>query len=72
MAFHKILVLFYALNTECLFGRAPFASRTFKELENKIWDSKPVEASIHIYFFRTHIHVIVFEFWKGEMYFSHE
>lgn len=28
---------------ECLFGRAPFASRTFKELENKIWDSKPVE-----------------------------
>ncbi|KAJ8304861.1 hypothetical protein KUTeg_018444 [Tegillarca granosa] len=28
---------------ECLFGRAPFASRNFQELENKIKDSKPVE-----------------------------
>ncbi|PVD19971.1 hypothetical protein C0Q70_20465 [Pomacea canaliculata] len=28
---------------ECLFGRAPFASRSFKELGEKIWDSKPVE-----------------------------
>ncbi|KAL5005540.1 hypothetical protein ScPMuIL_018996 [Solemya velum] len=28
---------------ECLFGRAPFASRSFKELEKRIRDSKPVE-----------------------------
>lgn len=28
---------------ECLFGRAPFASTSFKELGEKIWDSKPVE-----------------------------
>ncbi|XP_053405951.1 serine/threonine-protein kinase ULK3-like isoform X1 [Mercenaria mercenaria] len=28
---------------ECLFGRAPYASKSFKELEEKIWDSKPVE-----------------------------
>ncbi|XP_070210335.1 serine/threonine-protein kinase ULK3-like [Littorina saxatilis] len=28
---------------ECLFGRAPFASSSFKELGEKIWDSKPVE-----------------------------
>ena len=28
---------------ECLFGRAPFASKTLKELQDKIWDSKPVE-----------------------------
>lgn len=33
--------------SECLFGRAPFASRTFKELENKIWDSKPVEVIMY-------------------------
>ena len=29
--------------TECLFGRAPYASRSFKELEEKIWDPKPIE-----------------------------
>ncbi|KAL8595819.1 hypothetical protein ACOMHN_012237 [Nucella lapillus] len=28
---------------ECLFGRAPFASTSFKELGEKIWDSRPVE-----------------------------
>ncbi|XP_046549877.1 serine/threonine-protein kinase ULK3-like [Haliotis rubra] len=28
---------------ECLFGRAPFASQSFKELGSKIWDAKPVE-----------------------------
>ncbi|CAG5127562.1 unnamed protein product [Candidula unifasciata] len=28
---------------ECLFGRPPFASRSFKELGEKIWDQKPVE-----------------------------
>lgn len=28
---------------ECLFGKAPFASRTFQELGEKIWDEKPVE-----------------------------
>ncbi|KAK3095391.1 hypothetical protein FSP39_014132 [Pinctada imbricata] len=28
---------------ECLFGRAPFASKSLKELQEKIWDSKPVE-----------------------------
>lgn len=28
---------------ECLFGRPPYASRSFKELEEKIWDPKPVE-----------------------------
>ncbi|OWF35249.1 serine/threonine-protein kinase ULK3-like [Mizuhopecten yessoensis] len=28
---------------ECLFGRAPFASKNLKELQEKIWDSKPVE-----------------------------
>ncbi|XP_067667200.1 serine/threonine-protein kinase ULK3-like isoform X2 [Haliotis asinina] len=28
---------------ECLFGRAPFASQSFKELGSKIWDDKPVE-----------------------------
>ncbi|XP_077988502.1 serine/threonine-protein kinase ULK3-like [Glandiceps talaboti] len=27
---------------ECLFGQAPFASRTFAELEDKIRDSKPI------------------------------
>ncbi|KAK7477825.1 hypothetical protein BaRGS_00030903, partial [Batillaria attramentaria] len=35
---------------ECLFGRAPFASKSFKELGEKIWDSKPVElpAGVHV------------------------
>lgn len=28
---------------ECLFGRAPYASKSFRELEEKIWDPKPVE-----------------------------
>lgn len=28
---------------ECLFGQAPFASQTYKELGEKIWDTKPVE-----------------------------
>lgn len=28
---------------ECLFGRAPFASKTFSELEEKIRDTRPVE-----------------------------
>lgn len=28
---------------ECLFSRAPFASKTMKELENKIKDSSPIE-----------------------------
>ncbi|KAL4227286.1 Serine/threonine-protein kinase ulk3 [Mactra antiquata] len=28
---------------ECLFGRAPYASKSFKELEEKIWDPKPIE-----------------------------
>ncbi|KAK6179679.1 hypothetical protein SNE40_011986 [Patella caerulea] len=28
---------------ECLFGRAPFASKSFKELGAKIWDQKSVE-----------------------------
>lgn len=37
----------FFLILECLFGRAPFASRTFKELENKIWDSKPVEVIVY-------------------------
>ena len=40
------MYLFFFL-LECLFGRAPFASRTFKELENKIWDSKPVEVIVY-------------------------
>lgn len=28
---------------ECLFGQAPFASKSFQELEEKITDSKPIE-----------------------------
>ncbi|CAG2215616.1 ULK3 [Mytilus edulis] len=28
---------------ECLFGRAPFASKSFQELGAKIWNDKPVE-----------------------------
>ncbi|XP_052797004.1 serine/threonine-protein kinase ULK3-like isoform X5 [Mya arenaria] len=28
---------------ECLFGRPPYASKSFRELEEKIWDPKPVE-----------------------------
>lgn len=28
---------------ECLFGKAPFASRTFQELGEKIWDDKAIE-----------------------------
>ncbi|CAL1526109.1 unnamed protein product, partial [Lymnaea stagnalis] len=28
---------------ECLFGKAPFASKSFKELGEKIWDQKPIE-----------------------------
>ncbi|XP_059158373.1 serine/threonine-protein kinase ULK3-like isoform X2 [Physella acuta] len=28
---------------ECLFGKAPFASKNFKELGEKIWDQKPIE-----------------------------
>uniref|UniRef100_A0A0B6ZPW0 Serine/threonine-protein kinase ULK3 n=1 Tax=Arion vulgaris TaxID=1028688 RepID=A0A0B6ZPW0_9EUPU len=28
---------------ECLFGKAPFASKSFKELGEKIWNQKPVE-----------------------------
>ncbi|GFO34225.1 serine/threonine-protein kinase ulk3 [Plakobranchus ocellatus] len=28
---------------ECLFGKPPFASKSFKELGAKIWDEKPVE-----------------------------
>ncbi|XP_012946852.1 serine/threonine-protein kinase ULK3 [Aplysia californica] len=28
---------------ECLFGKPPFASKSFKELGEKIWDQKPVE-----------------------------
>ncbi|BFY97177.1 hypothetical protein BsWGS_00217 [Bradybaena similaris] len=28
---------------ECLFGKPPFASRSFKELGEKIWDQKPLE-----------------------------
>ena len=30
---------------ECLFGRAPYASKSFRELQEKIWDPKPVEVS---------------------------
>ncbi|XP_052242977.1 serine/threonine-protein kinase ULK3-like isoform X2 [Dreissena polymorpha] len=28
---------------ECLFGRAPYASKSFRELEDKIWDTTPIE-----------------------------
>lgn len=45
MHVHACTFFFFIL--ECLFGRAPFASRTFKELENKIWDSKPVEVIVY-------------------------
>ena len=31
------------LVSECLFGRAPFASRSIEELELKIKDTKPIE-----------------------------
>ena len=31
------------INPECLFGKAPFASKSFRELGEKIWDEKPVE-----------------------------
>ena len=34
---------FVILFAECLFGRAPFASRTLYELGQKIKDTKPVE-----------------------------
>jgi hypothetical protein len=33
------------LFSECLFGHAPFASKTFKQLEDKIRDTKPVQVS---------------------------
>ena len=38
-----LLPWFTVLFSECLFGRPPYASKTFKELEEKIWDPKPVE-----------------------------
>ncbi|XP_074651945.1 serine/threonine-protein kinase ULK3-like isoform X2 [Tubulanus polymorphus] len=33
---------------ECLFGRAPFASKTYKELQEKVLDSKPIEIPVGI------------------------
>ena len=32
-----------ALNVETLFGMAPFASKTFEELEGKVLDDTPVQ-----------------------------
>lgn len=34
---------------ECLFGKAPYASRTFQELGEKIWDERPVEVLYYIF-----------------------
>lgn len=38
-------LLFLLLYVETLFGRAPFASRSYAELEEKIRSDKPIEVS---------------------------
>ena len=37
---HIIVVVFFS---ECIFGRAPFASRSLKEVAEKLKDTKPIE-----------------------------
>ena len=44
---------------ETLFGEAPFASKTFSELESKIRDPNPVVVSIHTEYMYIHYTVII-------------
>ena len=41
-----IHILLLSVDTETLFGMAPFASKTFEELEEKIFDDSPVKVIV--------------------------
>lgn len=41
----RVLLNIVCVHTEALFGRAPFASRSYVELEEKIRSNQPIEVS---------------------------
>ncbi len=59
---HSCIVLFTLFVIEILFGMAPFASKTFEELEGKVLDETPIQVSIYLVlkcninmYFRSHL-----------------
>lgn len=46
VSFWNSLLNSVCLRTEALFGRAPFASRSYAELEEKIRSNQPIEVSV--------------------------
>jgi len=43
--------------SECLFGRAPFASKSVRELEDRIYDHTPVEVTVFFVHLFTHLFI---------------